>query len=73
MNSSHSSISRMPFFARKKKLNTHLKFSKKNKTKIKKFDLTIARSDLIGDKTFYKYTKTDFRGRIYYTTPFLNF
>ena len=25
------------------------------------------------DKTFYQYTECDYRGRIYYTTSFLNF
>ena len=58
---------------RNKILDEHLKFPKKYKSKVIEFDLTMARSDLIGDKTFYQYTEADYRGRIYYTTPFLNF
>lgn len=58
---------------RDKILNQHKKFPKKYKSKIIEFDLTMARSDLIDDRTFYQYTEADYRGRIYYTTPFLNF
>ena len=58
---------------RKKILNQYKDFPKKYKSKIIEFDLTMARSKLIGDNTFYQYVEADYRGRIYYTTPFLNF
>lgn len=58
---------------RNKILSQHKQFPKKYKSKIIEFDLTMVRSELIGDKTFYQYTEADYRGRIYYTTPFLNF
>ena len=58
---------------RKKILNQYKDFPKKYKSKIIEFDLTMARSELIGDKPFYQYTEADYRGRVYYTTPFLNF
>ena len=58
---------------RKKILNQYKDFPKKYKSKIIEFDLTMERSELIGDKSFYQYTEADYRGRVYYTTPFLNF
>ena len=58
---------------RNKILDQHKKFPKKYKSKIIEFDLTMARSDLIDERSFYQYTEADYRGRIYYTTPFLNF
>ena len=58
---------------RDKILDQYKSFPKKYKSKIIEFDLTMARSDLIGDKPFYQYTEADYRGRLYYTTPFLNF
>ena len=58
---------------RDKILDQYKNFPKKYKSKIIEFDLTMARSDLIGDKPFYQYTEADYRGRLYYTTPFLNF
>ena len=58
---------------REKILNQYKHLPKKYKSKIIEFDLTMARSELIGDKVFYQYTEADYRGRIYYTTPFLNF
>ena len=58
---------------RNKILDQYKDFPKKYKSKIIEFDLTMARSKLIGDKTFYQYVEADYRGRIYYTTPFLNF
>lgn len=58
---------------REKILNQHKRLPKKYKSKIIEFDLTMARSNLIDDRTFYQYTEADYRGRLYYTTPFLNF
>ena len=58
---------------RTKILNQYKSFPKKYKSKIIEFDLTMARSKLIGNNSFYQYTEADYRGRIYYTTPFLNF
>tara|TARA_R110000824_G_scaffold9546_1_gene42577 strand:- start:5354 stop:7543 length:2190 start_codon:yes stop_codon:yes gene_type:complete len=58
---------------RTKILDQYKDFPKKYKSKIIEFDLTMARSKLIGDKPFYQYTEADYRGRVYYTTPFLNF
>ena len=58
---------------RTKLLSQHKHLPKKYKSKIIEFDLTMARSELLGDRTFYQYTEADYRGRIYYTTPFLNF
>jgi len=58
---------------RNKILNQYKHLPKKYKSKIIEFDLTMARSELINDKVFYQYTEADYRGRIYYTTPFLNF
>ena len=58
---------------RNKILDAHLKFPKKYKSKVIEFDLTMARAELIGDKAFYQYTEADYRGRLYYTTAFLNF
>lgn len=58
---------------RNKILDQYKDFPKKYKSKIIEFDLTLARSELIGDQSFYQYTEADYRGRVYYTTPFLNF
>lgn len=58
---------------RQKILDQHKHLPKKYKSKVIEFDLTMARSTLIEDRTFYQYTEADYRGRIYYTTPFLNF
>jgi len=58
---------------REKILNQYTKFPKKYKSKVIEFDLTMARSSLIDDRAFYQYTEADYRGRLYYTTPFLNF
>lgn len=58
---------------RQKILDQHLHLPKKYKSKVIEFDLTMARSTLIEDRTFYQYTEADYRGRVYYTTPFLNF
>jgi len=58
---------------REKILNQHKHLPKKYKSKVIEFDLTMARSELINDHIFYQYTEADYRGRIYYTTPFLNF
>jgi len=58
---------------RQKILDQHKHLPKKYKSKIIEFDLTMARSQLIGEHTFYQYTEADYRGRVYYTTPFLNF
>mgnify|MGYP003133600716 FL=1 len=58
---------------RHKLLDQYKSFKKKYKSKVIEFDLTMARADLIKDDTFYQYVEADYRGRIYYTTPFLNF
>ena len=58
---------------RQKILDQYQHLPKKYKSKVIEFDLTMARSTLIEDRTFYQYTEADYRGRIYYTTPFLNF
>jgi len=58
---------------REKIIDQHKHLPKKYKSKIIEFDLTMARSALIEDNTFYQYTEADYRGRLYYTTPFLNF
>lgn len=58
---------------RQKILDQHKHLPKKYKSKVIEFDLTMARADLLGDEPFYQYVEADYRGRIYYTTPFLNF
>ena len=58
---------------RNKLLNQYKAFPKKYKSKIIEFDLTMARADTIKEEAFYQYVEADYRGRIYYTTPFLNF
>ena len=54
---------------REKIIDQHKHLPKKYKSKIIEFDLTMARSALIEDNTFYQYTEADYRGRLYYTTP----
>jgi len=58
---------------RHKLLDKYKSFDKKYKSKVIEFDLTMARADAIKEDYFYQYVEADYRGRIYYTTPFLNF
>lgn len=58
---------------RHKLLDQYKPFVKKYKSKVIEFDLTMARANAIGEDVFYQYVEADYRGRIYYTTPFLNF
>jgi len=61
------------FRNRNKLLDEYKPYVKKYKSKVIEFDLTMARAKAIGEDSFYQYVEADYRGRIYYTTPFLNF
>lgn len=54
-------------------LDPHKVLPKKYKSKLIEFDLTLARAEMLLGKSFYQYAECDYRGRIYFTTPFLNF
>ena len=56
-------------------LDQHKDFPKKYKSKVIEFDRTMekAKSALDEEKAFYYYMECDYRGRLYYTAPFLNF
>ena len=55
-------------------LQQHALLPKKLKSKTIEFDLTMARASmLVNEPQFYYYAERDYRGRIYYTTPFFNY
>ena len=58
---------------RNKILDQYKIFPEKYKSKIIEFDRTMSKANALKDKSFYYYMECDYRGRLYYTTPFLNF
>ena len=58
---------------RDKILDQHKEFPKKYASKVIEFDKTMEKATAVGNKEFYYYMECDYRGRLYYTTPFLNF
>ena len=58
---------------KEKLLNRYLHLPDKYKSKKIEWILTLGKAKKLLDKTFYQYTECDYRGRIYYTTSFLNF
>ena len=57
---------------RDKLLNQYTSFEEKYKSKVIEFDRTLEKARNLLNKEFYYYMECDYRGRIYYTTSFLN-
>ena len=54
-------------------LDLHKKLPKKYASKVIEFDRTMSKAEALLNKTFHYYMECDYRGRLYYTMPFLNF
>ena len=58
---------------REKLLNQYKHLPEKYDSKVIEFDRTMTKAGQLIDKEFYYFMECDYRGRLYYTTSFLNF